>query len=98
MALMALVASAWLLGAALLGATDALGYLAPALRCFCALLAPGAIPASAPCARRLGHRRRRLDRVRSAPRRDALALARSRAAARCSPPGSPAAPHLRLPS
>ena len=73
MALMALVASVWLLGAATLGATDAVGYLAPALA-VSALLVLGRYPGECALARRLGHRRRRARPrpVRARPRTLAL--------------------------
>ena len=53
MAVMAIVASAWLLGSAAIGETQAFGYLAPPLALF-ALLVLGRYPGERALARRLG--------------------------------------------
>jgi hypothetical protein len=57
MALLALAACVWLLGAALIGVTDAFGYLAPTLALF-ALLLLGRYPGEDAYQRRLGRPRR----------------------------------------
>jgi hypothetical protein len=56
MAVMALASCAWLLGAVVIGAPEALGYLAPTLAIL-SLLALGRYPGAAALERRLGARR-----------------------------------------
>lgn len=75
MAVMALVSCAWLLGAALIGTPEALGYLAPPLALI-ALLALGRYPGARVLERRLRVRRATLTRRihRRTPRRAAPAL------------------------
>lgn len=75
MAVVALAACTWVLGTALVGMTDAVAYLAPALLLF-ALVATGRYPGERTYARRISKRRRGRPRrtVRLGRRRCPLAL------------------------